>query len=82
MLHKHSSKSTDNNTKPMAKQKLINQQNISFQVQIMIATKGKVPKQHSRCIDFDDVFNDIGCFEGIFSLQLKLDTKPYQAPPR
>ena len=31
---------------------------------------------------FGKVFNSIGCFEGIFSLQLKLDSKPYQAPPR
>ena len=31
--------------------------------------------------DFDDVFNGIGCFEGTFSLQLKPDSKPYQAPP-
>ena len=29
-----------------------------------------------------DVFNGIGCFEGIFSLQLKPDSKPYQAPLR
>ena len=27
-------------------------------------------------------FNGIGCFEGTFSLQLKPDSKPYQAPPR
>ena len=32
--------------------------------------------------DFDDVFNGTGCFEGTFSLQLKPDSKPYQAPPR
>ena len=25
--------------------------------------------------DFDEVFNGIGCFEGTFSLQLKLDSK-------
>ena len=31
---------------------------------------------------FDNVFNGIGCFEGTFSLQLKPDRKPYQAPPR
>ena len=31
---------------------------------------------------FDNVFNGIGCFEGTFSLQLKPDSKPYQAPPR
>ena len=34
---------------------------------------------HTR---FGDVFNGIGCFEGTFSLQLKPDSKPYQAPPR
>ena len=28
------------------------------------------------------VFNGIGCFEGTFSLQLKLDSKPYHVPPR
>ena len=31
---------------------------------------------------FGNVFNGIGCFEGTFSLQLKPDSKPYQAPPR
>ena len=31
---------------------------------------------------FEDIFNDIGCFKGTFSLQLKLDSKPYQVPPR
>ena len=32
--------------------------------------------------EYGKVFNGIGCFEGTFSLQLKLDSKPYQAPPR
>ena len=36
-------------------------------------------KIHNR---FGDVFNGIGCFKGIFLLQLKPDSKPYQAPPR
>ena len=31
---------------------------------------------------FEDVFNGTWCFKGTFSLQLKLDSKPYQAPPR
>ena len=31
---------------------------------------------------FDDVFNGIGCFKGTFSLQVKPDSRPYQAPPR
>ena len=30
---------------------------------------------------FDNVFNGIGCFKGTFSLQLKPDSKPHQAPP-
>ena len=31
---------------------------------------------------YGNVFNGIRCFEGTFSLQLKPDSKPYQAPPR
>ena len=31
---------------------------------------------------YGDVLNGIGCFEGTFSLQLKLDRKLYQVPPR
>ena len=31
---------------------------------------------------FGDIFNGIGCLKGTFSLQLKPDSKPYQAPPR
>ena len=31
---------------------------------------------------FGDVFNGIGYFKGTFSLQLKPDSKPHQAPPR
>ena len=36
-------------------------------------------KIHER---FGNIFNGIGCFEGTFSLQLKPNSKPYQAPPR
>ena len=32
--------------------------------------------------EYGKVFNGIGCFKGTFSLQLKLDSKPYQVPPR
>ena len=32
--------------------------------------------------EFKDVFSGIGCFNGTFSLQVKPDSKPYQAPPR
>ena len=31
---------------------------------------------------YGKVFNGIGCFKGAFPLQLKLDSKPYQVPPR
>ena len=31
---------------------------------------------------FGDVFNGIGCFEGTYSIQLKPDSRSYQAPPR
>ena len=36
-------------------------------------------KIHNR---FGNIFNGIGCFEGMFSLQLKPDSKPYQVHPR
>ena len=32
--------------------------------------------------DFKDVFTGIGCFDGTFSLEVKLDSKTYQAPLR
>ena len=31
---------------------------------------------------FGDIFNDTGCFEGTFSLQVKPNSKPYQVSPR
>ena len=31
---------------------------------------------------YGNVFNGIGCFEGMFSLQLKPNSKPYQVPPK
>ena len=31
--------------------------------------------------ELEEVFKGIGCFEGTFSLQVKLDSKPYQVPP-
>ena len=47
------------------------------------ADKRKSSKMTQEIHDrFGDVFNGIGCFEGTFSLQLKPDSKPYQAPPR
>ena len=32
--------------------------------------------------DIKDVFTGIGCFDGMFSLQVKPDSKPYQEPLR
>ena len=32
--------------------------------------------------EFEDVFTGIGCFDGTFSLQVKPDSKPYQAAPQ
>ena len=32
--------------------------------------------------EFEEVFTGISCFDGTFSLQVKPDSKPYQAPPR
>ena len=31
---------------------------------------------------FSNVFEEIGCFEGIFKLQAREGSQPYQAPPR
>ena len=35
-------------------------------------------KIHDR---FGNIFNGTGCFKGMFSLQLRPDSKPYQVPP-
>ena len=32
--------------------------------------------------EFEDVFTGIGCFDGMFSLQVKSDSKTYQVPPQ
>ena len=37
---------------------------------------------HQIYKDLDAVCNGVGYFEGTFSLQLKPDSKPYQAPSR
>ena len=37
---------------------------------------------HQIHMEFDNVFNGIGYFEGTFSLQLKPDSRPYQSPLR
>ena len=38
--------------------------------------------EHKKYNVYKNVLNVIGCFEGTFSLQLKPDSKPYQAPSR
>ena len=43
-------------------------------------TSDEITQQLHR--DFEDVFNGIRCFDGTFLLWLKLDSKPYQMPPR
>ena len=61
----------------------LKQQNISFQDQVITATKKRSAETAQQLHkEFEDVFNGIGCFNNTFSLQLKLDSKPYQAPPR
>ena len=40
----------------------------------------EITKQLQR--DFEDIFSGIGCFDGMCSLQIKPDSKPYQAPQR
>ena len=44
--------------------------------------RSSIAMTQKRQTRFGNVFNGIGCFEGTFSLQLKPDSKPYQAPPR
>ena len=57
--------------------------NYFFSLNSTDADKRKSSKMTQKIHDrFGDVFNGIGCFEGMFSLQLKPDSKPYQAPPR
>ena len=57
--------------------------NYSFSSNNTDADKRKSKEMMQKIHDtFDNIFNGIGCFEGTFSLQLKPDSKPYQAPPR
>ena len=46
-------------------------------------SKSQAMKSHSGYKESSkDVFSGIGCLDGIFSLQIKLDSKPYHTPPR
>ena len=69
-----------NNTKPMVERKS-NKTTEYFLSDLTYESDRKMGDEFTQWIhkDFDDVFNNIGCFEGIFSLQLKPDSKPYQA---
>ena len=73
----------DNSTKPMVKTKS-NKKTECFLLGPTYESDKKKSAEATQQIhiDFDDVFNGIGYFEGIFSLQLKPDTKPYQALQR
>ena len=42
---------------------------------------GKCRKTTEIHIDYSDVFTEIGCFQGTFSLQVRDDVKPYKALP-
>ena len=44
--------------------------------------RSSIAMMQSIHMRFGNIFNGIGCFKGTFSLQLKPDSKPYQAPPR
>ena len=46
------------------------------------ADKRKSSAMTQKIHETFDIFNGIGYFEGTFSLQLKPDSRPYQAPPR
>ena len=57
--------------------------NYFFSLDNVDADKRKSSAMMQKIHDtFGNIFNGIGCFKGTFSLQLKPDSKPYQAPPR
>ena len=83
MLYKHSISKSDNKDKSMVNKKLSNTVGYFLPGPYCDGDKEKsaeITQQLQR--DFEDVFNRTGCFDGIFSLQLKPDSKPYQVPPR
>ena len=74
---------SDNTEKPIVNNKLSNTIDYFLLGSNCDSAKKKsaeITQQLQR--DFEDVFYGIGCFDCTFSLQLKLDSKPYQAPPR
>ena len=76
----HSAAKQDGNGEQHQAYKLINYFYSSYNTD---ADKSKSNAMTQRKHEtYGKVFNGIGCFKGTFSLQLKLDSKPYQAPPR
>ena len=74
---------SNNKSKPMAKSRL--SETIEYFLSgLSYYSKKKRSAEFTQQLhkDFEDVSNGIGCFDGIFPLQLKLDSKPYQVPPR
>ena len=45
-------------------------------------TRGSAEITQQLQRDFEDVFTGIGCFDGMFSLQIKPDSRPYQVSPK
>ena len=76
------SKLRKNNTKQMVKTKSIKTMEYFLSDPTHESKKKSAESTQQIHKDFDDMFNGIGCFEGTFSLQLKPDNKPYQAPLR
>ena len=77
------SKYTNNSTKSMVRANT-KKPTEYFQVQAVIHTDKRKSSELTWQIhkEFNNVFNGIGFFEGTLSLQQKLDSSPYQVPPR
>ena len=56
--------------------------NISFQAHTKTVIGEQALKSQNDYIEALKMILAIGCFDGTFSLQVKADSKPYQAPQR
>ena len=65
---------------PIGQQSIIMKLNISFQAPTKTMTGEQVLKSQN---DYQEILKMflVGCFDGTFSLQVKPDSKQYQAPP-
>ena len=71
----------NNKTKPMVKSKLSKTIEYFLSGPSYDSNKKRNAETMQQILkDFEEVFNDIGYFDGTFSLQLKPDSKPYQVP--